>query len=69
MNLAINIFFTAGLLVMLLLLIVICIAFITEYIYERNYILALFPIGVLLVLISLAIFIYQKLILPLWTSL
>ena len=67
MNLAINIFFTAGLLIMLLLLIIICIAFIAEYIYDRNYILVLFPFGVLLVLISLLIFIYQKLILPLWT--
>lgn len=67
MNLAINIFFTAGLLIMLLLLIILCIAFIAEYIYDRNYILVLFPFGVLLVLISLLIFIYQKLILPLWT--
>ena len=67
MNLAINIFFTAGLLVMLLLLIILCIAFIAEYIYDRNYILVLFPIGVLLVLISILIFIYQNLILPLWT--
>ena len=67
MNLVFNIFFAAGLFIMILLLIIICIAFIAEYIYDRNYILVLFPIGVLLVLISILIFIYQNLILSLWT--